>query len=142
GTILMAAGVSGAGPETHDSSVTLATLVPRIARNREAFYGAQLEKIAGRHRARLDKEASATRQPFGGARQHITQSRARNRAAQMQQRHLALLLAEMGYPEASRRQAARIPAASVRLLGEMHLRLTAGQLHVDRGELAAAARLL
>ncbi|MCI0455703.1 MAG: hypothetical protein L0Z62_01820 [Gemmataceae bacterium] len=142
GTILMATGVSGAGPETHDSTVTLATLVPRIARNREAFYTAQLQKLTGKHRARLDKEAKATKQPFGGARQHVNQYLARHRAAQLQQRHLALLLAEMGYPDASRRQAARIPAASVRLLSEMHLRLTAGQLHVDRGQLTEAARLL
>lgn len=142
GTVLMACGVTGAGPETHDSSVTLATLVPRIARNRETFYAAQMRKLGGKHRVRLEKEAAATRQPFGGARQHINQYLARHRAAQLQQRHLALLLAEMGYPDASRRQAARIPAASVRLLSETHLRLTAGQLHVDRGQLAEAARLL
>jgi hypothetical protein len=142
GTILMAAGISGAGPETHDSSVTLGTLVPRIARYREAFYTAQLAKVEGAHGARLRQEAATTRQPFGGARQHVNQYLARHRAAQLQQRHLALLLAEMGYPEASRRQAARIPAASVRLLSEIHLRLTAGQVHVDRGELAEAARLL
>jgi hypothetical protein len=142
GTILMAAGVSGAGPQTHDSSVTLATLIPRIARYREAFYAAKLARVEGAHGARLRQEAATTRQPFGGARQHINQYLARHRAAQLQQRHLALLLAKMGFPEASRRQAARIPAASVRLLSEMHLRLTAGQAHVDRGELAEAARLL
>src|SRR4029079_3230926 len=60
----------------------------------------------------------------------------------LQQRHLALLLAEMGFPEESRRQAARIPAASLRFRSEMHLRLALGQLHADRGELAAAAALL
>lgn len=43
GTILMAAGISGAGPETHDSSVTLSTLIPRIARYREAFYANLLQ---------------------------------------------------------------------------------------------------
>jgi hypothetical protein len=142
GTVLMAAGVSGAGPETHDSSATLAALVPRIARYREAFYTAQLARVEGAHAARLRQEAAVTRQPFGGARQHVNQYLARHRAAQMQQRHLALLLAEMGFPEASRRQAACIPAAPVRLLSEMHLRLTAGRAHADRGELAQAAALL
>jgi hypothetical protein len=142
GTILMAVGVSGPGPEAYDSSVTLANLVPRIARYREAFYTARLARVGGAYGERLKQEAAATRQPFGGARQHVNQFLAQHRAAQLQQRRLALLLAEMGYPEASRQQAARIPAASVRLLSEMHLRLTAGQAHVDRGELAEAARLL
>jgi hypothetical protein len=142
GTILMASGVSGGGPEAYDSSVTLANLVPRIARYRETFYTAQLARIGGEHGARLQQEAATTRQPFGGARQHVNQFLAQHRAAQLQQRHLALMLAEMGYPEASRKQARRIPAASVRLLSEIHLRLTAGQAYVERGELAEAARLL
>jgi hypothetical protein len=38
GTILMAAGVSGGSAHAHDSSTTLATLLPRIARYRDAFY--------------------------------------------------------------------------------------------------------
>src|SRR5262249_49173383 len=38
GTILMAVGVTGSGPGAHDSSVSLATLLPRIARYRDAFY--------------------------------------------------------------------------------------------------------
>lgn len=142
GTVLMATGVSGAGPETHDSSVTLANLVPRIARYREAFYAGQMDRLTGAHAERLRQEAAAARQPFGGARQHVNQYLARHRAAQMQQRHLALLMAEMGYPEASRRMASRIPAASVRLFSEMHLRLTQGQALVDRGEPVEAAKLL
>src|SRR5262249_4044143 len=60
----------------------------------------------------------------------------------LQHRYLALLLAEMGFPEASRRQAAHIPVASVRLLSEIHLRLATGRIHADRGELAEAAGLL
>jgi len=32
GTILMAAGISGSGPTAHDSSTTLSSLIPRIAR--------------------------------------------------------------------------------------------------------------
>src|SRR3984893_1373581 len=53
GTMLMATGVSGAGPETHDSSTSLATLLPRIARYRAAFYAALLAKVPGAHGARL-----------------------------------------------------------------------------------------
>jgi hypothetical protein len=142
GTILMATGISGAGPETHDSSVSLATLLPRIARYRESFYAHLLNKTTGAHAERLRKEEQTTRQPFGGVRQYLNQYMARHRALQLQQRHLAMVLAEMGYPEASRRQAARIPAASVRMMSEIQIRLTAGRLHLERGELAAAAEHL
>ena len=41
-TILMAAGVSGSGPTTYDSSVNLGNLIPRIAKYREDFYAAIL----------------------------------------------------------------------------------------------------
>jgi hypothetical protein len=142
GTLLMATGISGAGPETHDSSTSLATLLPRIARYREAYYGELLRRISGPHGERLRAEAQASRQPFGGARQHLNQYLARHRALQLQLRHLALLLAEIGYPDASRRQAAHLPAASVRLVTEMHIRLTAGRLHAERGEVRAGAEQL
>jgi hypothetical protein len=142
GVVLMAAGVTGAGPDAHDSSTSLATLIPRIARYRDRFYTGLLAKAGGAHGDRLRQEAQAVHQPFGGARQHLNQYLARHRALQLQQRHLALILAAMGYPEASRRQAARIPAASVRLLSEIYLRLTTGRLQADAGRLAAAAELL
>jgi len=139
GTILMAAGVSGAGPETHDSSVTLAKLIPHIARYRDAFYTALLEKAQGPHGERLRAEAAALRQPFAGARQHLNQYLAQHRARQLQQRHLAMVLAEMGYPEASRAEAQKIPAASARLLSEISIRLTVGWHRVEQGDLAGAA---
>jgi hypothetical protein len=142
GTMLMATGTSGSSPATHDSFTTLATLMPRIARYRDIFYAALLEKASGAHGERLWQEANTTRQPFGGARQHLNQYLARHRAGQLQQRQLAVLFAEMGYPRASRREAAHIPAASVRLLSEILGRLTTGQLLVDRGRLAEAAGLL
>ncbi len=142
GTILMATGISGAGPETHDSTTSLATLLPRVARCRESFYAQLLNKMTGAHGDRLRREAQTTKQPFGGVRQYLNQYMARHRAMQLQQRHLAMLLAEMGYPEASRRQAARIPAASVRLMSEIQIRLTAGRLHLEKGELTAAAEQL
>ena len=49
-------------------------------------------------------------------------------------------MAEIGCPGASRRQAARIAVASVRMLSEMHILLTTGQFRIDRGELDQAAR--
>lgn len=142
GTILMATGVSGFGPETHDSSVTLSNLVPRIARYREAFYDGLIKRLPEQHAARLRKEAKLTRQPFGAARQYMNNFLAKQRAFQLQQKQLALLFAEMGYPDVSRRQARTIPVASIRLLAEMHLRLALGRLHVERGAFAEAAALL
>ena len=138
-TILMAAGVSGAGPTTYDSSVNLANLIPRIAKYREAFYASVLDPIQGDHAERLRQEVKVTRQPFGGARQHLNRYLAQQRAMQMQQRHLALLLADIGYPRASRRQLRGISATSLRLLTEMHVLLAAGELAVDQGNLALAA---
>src|SRR5207248_1760896 len=38
GTVLMASGVTGGSPEAYDSATTLTTLMPRIARYRDAFY--------------------------------------------------------------------------------------------------------
>ncbi len=142
GTVLMATGVSGAGPSAHDSATTLAVLLPNIARYRDAFYAQWLRKRGGDHGDRLRQEASATRQPFGGARQGLNAFLARHRAAQLQQRYLALIYAQMGYAEAGREEAARIPAVSVRMLSEVLNRLTSGQVETGRGELRRAAALL
>ena len=49
GTILMASGTSGSGPDAHDSTTTLSTLLPRIAAYRDAFYDQFVEKLAGAH---------------------------------------------------------------------------------------------
>ncbi|MSQ93691.1 MAG: hypothetical protein EXR98_03950 [Gemmataceae bacterium] len=142
GTILMASGVCGSGPQTHDSTVSLSTLVPRIAKFREAFYAYLLPTIAGKHGDRLKKEAKLLKQPFGGVRQGLNQYLASQRALQLQQRHLAILLAEIGYPAAARRQAARIPVASVRLLAEMRILLTTGHLAIDQDRLDDTAKNL
>jgi hypothetical protein len=138
-TILMAAGVSGAGPTTYDSSVNLGNLIPRIAKYREAFYAALLEPIQGEHGDRLRQEMKVTRQPFGGARHHLNRYLAQQRARQMQQRHLALLFADMGLPAASRRQLGGINATSLRILTESHILLATGDLAIDKGDLALAA---
>jgi hypothetical protein len=142
GTLLMATGISGSGPTAHDSATTLATLLPRIARYRDVFYDHLLKRVEGSHAARLRDEQATTRQAFGAARQHLNAYLARHRAMQLQQRYLALLFAEMGYPDASREEARRIPAVSVRLLSEILGRLTSGQVEAEQGKLRDAAQRL
>src|SRR5262245_30456129 len=73
GTILMASGVSWAGPDTHDSSVTLSNLTPRIAKYRDAFYLDLLGKLDGPHVERLRQEAKVMKQPFAAARQALNE---------------------------------------------------------------------
>ncbi len=142
GTVLMATGISGRGPGAHDSTQTLAVLMPAIARYRDQFYQQLLEKMSGPHAERLRQEMVLTRQPFGAARQHLNGYLARHRAAQMQQRFLALLFAEMGYPEASRAEARRIPTAPVRFLSEILSRLSTGHREAEHGRLREAAAVL
>ncbi len=139
GTVLMASGTSGWGPGAHDSATTLAALLPRIARYRDAFYEQLLKRTGGARGARLRQEREATRQPFGAARQHLNAYLARDRATQLQQRYLALLFAEMGYPEASREEAGRIAVVSVRMASAVLGRLTAGRVEADAGALRSAA---
>ncbi|MFM7161838.1 MAG: hypothetical protein ACKO3P_15910, partial [Planctomycetaceae bacterium] len=38
GTMLMASSISGSGPDTHSSTISLTTLLPKVARQRDAFY--------------------------------------------------------------------------------------------------------
>jgi hypothetical protein len=142
GTILMATGISGYSPTAHDSVTTLATLLPRIARYRDTFYQQLLARLGGTHAARLRQEQTTTRQPFGAARQDLNARLARHRASQLQQRYLALLFAEMGYPRASQVEARRIPAVSVRLLSEILGRLTSGAVDADHGRLRQTAEQL
>jgi len=142
GTMLMGSGITGSGPNAHDSSTTLATLLPVIASYRDAFYKRLLPQLPAAHAKRIRSEATALRQPFGGARQHLNQALARRRAEQLQHVHLARLFARMGYTEAAGRQAEVVPVASARMRCEMDCRLSAAHLQVDRGQLDAAAALV
>ncbi|BBO30535.1 hypothetical protein [Lacipirellula parvula] len=135
GTILMASGTSGDSPNRHDSSVTLSTLLPVIASYRDDFYRQLLESAAGPHGDRLRDEAVRTRQPFGGARQHLNHELARRRAIQLQRVHLALLFARMGRTEAALKQADSVRVASARMLTAIYCRLTSGHDALDRDEL-------
>lgn len=142
GTMLMASGVSGSGPDTHDSGTSLSTLMPRIAEYRDRFYEALLSRLQGSHGDRLRAEAAALRQPFGATRQHLNQGLARLRAAQLEHVHLAQIFAQMGYSQASLRQAHIVPVASARMLCEIRCRITDAHRAVDRGALPEAAGLL
>lgn len=140
GTILMAMGVTGNGPGAMDSSVSLGTLLPRIARYRDQFYEQLLPRFHPKHAERLKKEQSQTRQAFGAARQHLNAFLARHRALQMQQRHLAVLYATMGYAEASQEESKKIPCVSARLLSSVLGELTSGIHQADRGQLTEAMK--
>jgi len=142
GTILMAAGVSGRGPGSHDSATTLATLLPRIVAYRDAFYERLLARVAGSHGERLRAEALALRQPLGQARQDLNARLTRLRATQLQHVHLAQLFAQMGYRQASAEQAEIVPVASARMLCQTSGRITAGHLALDRAHVAETAQSL
>jgi hypothetical protein len=139
GVVLMASGVSGWGPSAHDSVTTLGVLLPRIARYRDAFYEQLLRKRGGAHGERLRREQETAKQAFGGARRDLNAYLARSRAGQLQQRCLSLIYAHMGHSDASREEAGRIPAVSVRTLSEVLNRLTSGQLETESGDLRRAA---
>jgi hypothetical protein len=140
GTMLMASSVSGSGPDTHDSNVSLTSLLPKIARQRDAFYTRLLETMKGKHADRLRREAQQVQQPFGRIRQHLNLYLAHFGCRQMQRSHLAYLFARMGYADAAREEAAIIPAAATRFETEIQLRLTLAQFDLDRGQIAGADR--
>jgi hypothetical protein len=142
GTMLMASSVSGSGPDTHDSNVSLTSLLPKIARQRDAFYSRLLQTMKGKHGDRLRKEAQVVQQPFGRIRQHLNLYLAHYGSRQMQRAHLAYLFARMGYADAARGQAAVIPATSTRFETEIQVRITLAEFDVDRGQVAGAEQRL
>lgn len=139
GTMLMASSVSGSGPDTHDSNVSLTSLLPKIARQRDAFYTRLLQSLSGEHGDRLRREAQVVQQPFGRIRQHLNLYLAHYGCRQMQRAHLAWLYARMGHAEAARAQSATIPSAATRFETEIQLQLTLAQLGLDRGQPGTAA---
>ncbi len=142
GTILMGAGVCGSGPTVYDSSVTLTTLVQRIAHYRDDFYRKLLESLPGPHGERLRSESAKRKQPFAGVRQFLNQSIAMDRATHLQERRLAIFFAAMGYAKAARERAAKIPAPSVRFGCAIRLNQTEAEFAAKAGRTADAARLL
>ncbi len=142
GTILMASGTTGNGPSCHNSDVTLSNLLPHIASYRDQFYEELLARTTGPHGDRLRAESQRTRQPFGGARQHLNHELARRRAIQMQHVHLAQLYARMGYPDAALAEANGVRIAAARMLCQIYCLLSAGHQAIDAHQLDAVARYL
>ncbi len=142
GTMLMASGTCGSGPDAYDSTVTLGTLLPRIAAYRDAFYESYIARQTGQHGKRLRTEAAAGKQPLPGARQHLNQQLARRRATQLEHFHLALLFARIGFPDAALKQAHVVPVPSARIACEIQCRLTTGDRAIGEHELQHAADVL
>jgi hypothetical protein len=142
GTILMASGTTGNGPGCHNSDITLSNLLPHIAAYRDQFYEDLLTHSSGSLGERLRAESQRTRQPFGGARQHLNHELARRRAVQMQHVHLAQLYARMGYPDAALAEANGVRIASARMLCQVYCLLTAGHQAIDSHQLDTVARTL
>jgi hypothetical protein len=138
GTMLMASAISGSGPGVYDSTTTLTSLLPKVARQRDAFYERLLHEATGARARRLKREAKQTQQPFGHVRQRLNIELAKFGSRQVQTRHLAQLYARMGYFEAAREQALAIPTPSARFECDIQCRVTETHLHCERGEIEAA----
>jgi len=136
GTILMASSISGSSPETHDSTVTLTSLLPRVARQRDAFYNRLMANVTGKRAKRLAKHAKTTRQPFGHVRQFLNMFLAQYGAQQVQRRHLSYLFARLGFSDAARTQAEFIPCTAARFECEIQWRATAARQAAIRGDVA------
>lgn len=142
GTVLMATAISGSGPGAHDSTVSLTALLPQVARQRDLFYAHLLQQASGARARRLRREAERTQQPFGHVRQHLNIVLSRIGARQVHDRFLTQFFARLGFPQASREQAARIPCPAGRFESEIGWRLTAAQRGAERGDAAGAVSLL
>lgn len=142
GTILMASAISGSGPQTYDSGVSLTTLLPIVARQRDHFYQTLLDLTTGDNGRRLRKLAKSTRQPFGHVRHELNMHLAKYGADQVQHRHLSWMFATMGFEEASCEEASVIPCLSARFESEIQSRLVMVRRSVKSGDLGAAQRLV
>ena len=138
GTILMSSGISGYGPETHDSSVTLSSLLVRIAAYRDAFYVYLLDQMSGAHGARLRVESERLHQPFAAARQDLNRRLTECRAAQLQSVSLSRIYARMGRSSAALQQAELIHVPAARLTCEIECHLMTARMGIPEHELSAA----
>ncbi|MDA1015842.1 MAG: hypothetical protein O3A00_15475 [Planctomycetota bacterium] len=142
GTMLMASSVSGSGPDTHDSTISLMALLPKIVHQRDSFYSRLLATAQGKRAKRLKAAAEATQQPFGHVRLHLNMHLASYGAHQFQRRHLAQFYARLGYPDAARESASVIPSTSTRFETELLWRITISRNDLDVGRLdQAVARI-
>ena len=107
-----------------------AILVPRIARYREQFYERCCKRMTGPHAQRFVQEAKSTRQPFGA---RPPSSESPPRPATRPAHAAAASRPVLRGARLSRREptsARHIPVASVRMLTEMHIHLSTGQMLV------------
>ncbi|MCA8982130.1 MAG: hypothetical protein KDA76_00090 [Planctomycetaceae bacterium] len=142
GTILMASSISGAGPDTFDSTITLSSLLPIVARQRDHFYERLMEGLSGERLARLRKHQEQTQQPFGHVRHALNMFLSSHGARQVRNHELALMYARMGFAEESRAQASIIPAASIRFETEIQWRLRIAHQELTFGRFEEAEKLL
>lgn len=124
GTMLMGASINGSCPDSHDSSVTLSTLLPIVAQYRDDFYESLMEKSPEPIRTRLIQEVKIYRQPFGAARQYFNHILSKLRAEQLQNVQLARLYAWMGYPDAAQDRAGLVKSVSARMRCQIDCLLT------------------
>lgn len=142
GTMLMASSISGWGPNAHGSDVTLTSLLPVVARRRDAFYQRLMQQVEGPREKRLKREEQRTQQPFGHIRQFLNMHLAGYGARQIQYREVAYLYAKMGYPDAAREIAAAIPAASIRFECEIQCRIGLAHHALNQNDLPTAVELV
>lgn len=142
GTMLMASSISGSNPSSHDSTVSLTTLLPIVARRRDEFYTRIMAEQTGARAKRLHDVAQKTQQPFGHIRQSLNMQLAGYGARQVQHRELAHLYAAMGYSTASSQQANAIPACSIRAESEIECAVASVHQSLDQGELLPAVEIL
>lgn len=141
GTMLMGSGISGDHVQAHDSTVSLAVLMPLIADYRDRFYEELIKKIPHPLKERLEREAARLYQPFGGARQNLNKYLAKQRADQLQRFHLARTFARMGYFDSAMNQTKIIAVASARFLCQIDCYITEGHLLVDKKEYQKASEV-
>lgn len=142
GTMLMASSISGSGPAAHDSTVSLTTLLPIVARRRDEFYARIMADQSGPRAKRLHEIAVKTQQPFGHIRQYLNMQLAGYGARQVQHREIAHLYAAMGYAEASQNQANEIPAASIRAESEIECQVAKIHQSLDQDEVIQAIEIV
>ncbi|MDB4742924.1 hypothetical protein OAF98_00435 [Planctomicrobium sp.] len=142
GTMLMASSISGSGPAAHDSTVSLTTLLPIVARRRDEFYARVMADQSGDRAKRLHEIAVKTQQPFGHIRQYLNMQLAGYGARQVQHREIAHLYAVMGYAEASQNQANEIPASSIRAESEIECQIAKIHQSLDQGDVLKAMEIV
>lgn len=142
GTVLMASAMSGRAPGSYDSTVKLSTLVPRIAKLRDNYYTFCFGMLTGPHKKRLEEESERLRQPFGGARQWLNQAITKHRAAQLQSRHIAYFLTEMGAKEAAQQRLSSTTPISDRFQVSISGLLSEIDIAIETNDLTQASQQL